>query len=53
VKCDAKRVANNLKDVAIMYIHSGLQDCMVALAQTLPLVGILLRQFGAALDIGK
>lgn len=48
---DAKRIADDLKNMPAMCIHGGLQDGVVALAQRLPLIGVFLRKFGRALNV--
>ena len=53
IKCHAKRIPDDLENVAVVRLHGGLQDGMMAESQSLQLVGVCLRKPGAAFDIGE
>ena len=53
VECDAKGIADDLKDVAIVQFHRGAQDGMMTIAQAFPLLRVFLRKFGRAFDVGE
>jgi len=48
-----KCITDDLKDIAIVGIHHGLQNGIVTRPQRFPLIRIFLREFRTPLDIGK
>ncbi len=49
----AKGIADDLKDKAVVGFARSMQNGVVACPQGFPSIGMLLRQFRAALNIGK
>ncbi len=49
----AERIADDLKDIAVVSLHRLMQQGMMPSAQGFPLPGILLRECGAALNVGE
>ncbi len=53
VKGDTKRIADDLKNVAVMRCHRLLQNFMMPGEERVKGIGKLLGEWGAALNIGK
>ena len=51
MECRAKSITDDLKDVAVMRVHRGLQDGVMAFSQYFPFIGMSLCEFGTAFDI--
>jgi hypothetical protein len=53
MKCRGKRIADDPKDNAMIYVNGLIQDGIVARQQFWHLIGMFLREFGASLNIGE
>ena len=52
-ECHAKRIPDDLENVAVVRLHGGLQDGMMAQAQRFPGLAVCLGELCAAFDIGE